>query len=718
VSDINAAIDAQSGRPLPLPVEPRTRIGRWWLDQPLRKKGAVLTAVPLVVAVAALGVAMVVQQRQADLRNDLSQGTNSLIEASQIVEAIAEAESAVRGYAATRDQALLSSYDAAVASVPGRLQVLVAEAPAEHAGDAEEVAETAERALLSLEDVRAELTGPSPGLQDTAGTLAPATAAVDEATARADVLRLELLSDLATGVGRSQDLQSQSMWVLVVGLLAVVATSLAGRAIIARSIVGRTERLSENITRYWAGERLKPIVAAGDELGHLTKTLGEVAMLLTQHHEQVSASRDDALAATRAKDEFLSRMSHELRTPLTAIIGFGQLLQMEDLGEDDSDSVDHIVRAGNHLLALINEILDIAKIEAGQLPMSMEPVVLSEVADEAVVLVERQAAERSVTVSAAPMDGIAVDADRHRLQQVLLNLLTNAVKYNRRGGHIDVACRVVDDPGPGDGTGHLDTTAGSGGPTAGPEGSATGGPTTGSGGPTTHGRIRVWVTDTGPGIEPHDVGRLFEPFERLGAGDRGIDGTGVGLALTKGLVEAMGGAIGVTSEPGVGSTFWFELPRAEATPATAPPERPRRLEVKETGGPVVLCVEDNLANLRFMQRLFRDRRERLEVAVQGQQGIDIAREIHPDLVLLDLNLPDLDGDEVLAGLKSDPATADIPVVIISADATPRRREELIAAGAVDYLAKPVQVTELLDLLDRLALDASAPEDHPSVLRDA
>ncbi len=372
----------------------------------------------------------------------------------------------------------------------------------------------------------------------------------------------------------------------------------------------------------------------------------------------------ELVRANRAKSEFLSRMSHELRTPLNAILGFGQLLEMDQLSAEQHNGAHHIVSAGKHLLGLINEILDISQVETGALRFSMEPVNVPAVTDEAIGMVRPLADHRNIHLLVDPRVADAhVLADHQRLKQVLVNLLANAVKYNREGGEVRV------------GTVLLET-----------------------------GRIRLAISDTGYGITENDLQRLFEPFQRLDTAQPPVEGTGLGLALSKQLVTAMHGQIGVTSRLGVGSTFFVELPVAD------PPSGMASVEAADGGDaapPVasasttVLYVEDNPSNVKLVEKVLARRPAvSLIVAMQGRPAIRLAVEHLPDLILLDLHLPDISGDNVLHELKSDPRTARIPVVMLSADATPGRLEQLVkSGGATGFLTKPFDVARLLDLVD-------------------
>jgi signal transduction histidine kinase/CheY-like chemotaxis protein len=377
-------------------------------------------------------------------------------------------------------------------------------------------------------------------------------------------------------------------------------------------------------------------------------------------------AKEAAEHANRAKSEFLSRMSHELRTPLNSILGFAQILELSDLSTAQCESVEYILKGGRHLLGLINEVLDIARIEAGRLSISPEPVRVSDALQHALELVGPLAARHNVKL--AP--GRAMDcqryvlADRQRLAQVLLNLLSNAVKYNHAGGAVSLSCQ--------DGS---------------------------------NGRFRIKVTDTGPGISPLGLQKLFAPFERLDAEQTGVEGTGLGLALSKRLIEAMGGAIGVESSVGQGSTFWVDLSSLEDPLENIQRTSDAGLQALRAGtsegAGTVIYIEDNLSNLRLMEHIVSNRPEvKLIAAMQGQLGLELIQEHQPDLILLDLHLPDIHGDEVLRRLRQDPRTRSIPVVMVSADATPGQIERLLEAGASDYLTKPLDVRKLLELLDR------------------
>ncbi len=382
--------------------------------------------------------------------------------------------------------------------------------------------------------------------------------------------------------------------------------------------------------------------------------------------QAMSIARREAERANRAKSEFVSRMSHDLRTPLNAMLGFAQLLDMDNLTPDQRESVTQILEAGRHLLDLMNEVLDISRIESGNLSLSLEPVALAEVVDQVVKLMRPIGATKQVDVQALPSTAgdRHVRADRLRLNQILLNLMSNAVKYNREGGRVTLSCE--DREG---------------------------------------GRVRLSITDTGAGIRPEKLALLFTPFERLGAEKTGIEGTGLGLALSRGLAEAMGGQLGVTSEIDRGSTFWIEL---AGVAAGGVQDAPSSQETR-TDGPrpadsirgTILYIEDNVSNVRLVERLLTRRRPGVTLlhASDGAIGISMALEHKPDLIFLDLHLPDTPGDEVLRRLWEDTRTRDIPVAILTADATVGQSRRLIATGAKAYLTKPLDVSKILALID-------------------
>jgi PAS domain S-box-containing protein len=400
--------------------------------------------------------------------------------------------------------------------------------------------------------------------------------------------------------------------------------------------------------------------------GKAAKLVGTVQDLTDRRQvEEELARRKEAEREHKNRNEFLSRVSHELRTPLNSILGFAQLLDMDDLTDAQRDNLALIEKGGQHLLELINEVLEISRIESGNLTVSVEPVHVQSTVAEVLDLVRPLAAEHGVTLEneLAEDDDCYVAADNQRLKQVMLNLLSNGIKYNREGGSVRI---TLEQPSPS--------------------------------------RVLVLVTDTGRGIPESKLAFVFSAFDRLGAEHTTIEGTGLGLTLSKHLVEAMGGTLDVESEPWIGSTFVVGLTAAprEGMHAEGVADQSGGVAVNgsSNGAATVLYVEDNLSNFKLVERVFKKRGEvRLLTAMEGGIGLELARQHHPDLILLDLHLPGMDGEEMLRRLKGDPVTADIPVLAVSADATTSRVERVLAAGARSFVTKPLDVNRFLELVD-------------------
>jgi CheY-like chemotaxis protein/nitrogen-specific signal transduction histidine kinase len=393
----------------------------------------------------------------------------------------------------------------------------------------------------------------------------------------------------------------------------------------------------------------------------------QVEEALRASEAETRRAKEDAERANQAKSDFLARMSHELRTPLHAILGFGELLAREGLPPGQREKLAQINTGANHLLTLINEALDVAAIERGELRLSLEPVHVGEVLGEALEMVAPLAAARSLTIEVPPAGeaDVCVMADRQRLKQALLNFLSNAVKYNLERGTITVLC-------------------------------AAGEPV----------RLRIAVADTGVGINAERLTRVFEPFDRLGAETTDVHGTGLGLALTKQVIEAMNGEVGAESEIGLGTTLWLELSVVDVAPEEPPPPAPPPA-IPSAGARAeertVLYIEDNPSNVRLVETILADRPEiTLLGAAQGSLGLELVREHRPSLVLLDLNLPDMSGEDVLRGIRSDPNTSAIPVVVLTADARTGQAARLRSAGADDFVTKPFSFTQLLEVIDGLS----------------
>ncbi|CCE24550.1 PAS domain S-box protein [Methylotuvimicrobium alcaliphilum] len=377
--------------------------------------------------------------------------------------------------------------------------------------------------------------------------------------------------------------------------------------------------------------------------------------------------------ANQTKSDFLSNMSHELRTPMNAILGFGQLLQYDEtLSDTQKEDVGEILKAGRHLLDLINEILDLAKIESGRISLSIEPVRVAPIIEECLSLVSTQADKRRISLRNNAQEDFTVQADQTRLKQTLLNLISNAIKYNREGGLVAVEAMPKDSE-----------------------------------------YLSIQITDTGRGIPKERLPELFQPFNRLDAENSAIEGTGIGLTISRRIVEMMGGAIEVESEVGVGSRFMITLPAASNPTLSEPPKTSAAIEKpalqSRSRQQLVLYIEDNPSNIRLVSQILeRQQHIRLITAHTPELGIELARAHRPDLILLDINMPNLNGFQVLSIFQNDPIVKSAPVIAITANAMPRDIEQGKAAGFADYLTKPLDITQfnavLEDLLNRIQKD--------------
>ena len=428
---------------------------------------------------------------------------------------------------------------------------------------------------------------------------------------------------------------------------------------------GKKTVVSYNATTFYDRERrLQGVFAAARDVTERKR----FEQVLQQSNADLESAKSAAEKANLAKSDFLSSMSHELRSPLNAILGFAQLMESATPSPSASqaESIAQILQAGWHLLKLINEILDLAVIESGKVSLSPESVSLPEVMSECQAMMEPLAQQHGIRMTFPQFDdehSCFVKADRTRLKQIIINLLSNAIKYNQEQGTVVVDCTV-----------------------SAPQ------------------RIRIRVADTGAGLPPEKLAQLFQPFNRLGQEAGGEAGTGIGLVVTKRLVELMEGVMGVESTVGVGSVFWCELISAAApqlniqsgeAEATVRPRFPNLAQRR-----TLLYVEDNPANMKLVEQLIaRCPDIQLLTAVNGTLGIQIARSAHPDMILMDVNLPGLSGIEAFKILRGDPATAHIPVVALSANAMPRDIATGLDLGFFRYLTKPIKVKEFMDTLN-------------------
>ncbi len=406
----------------------------------------------------------------------------------------------------------------------------------------------------------------------------------------------------------------------------------------------------------------------GDEIAKLVHTVRKqfneaLKQKVAQRTAELLQDRDAAERANQAKSEFLSYMSHELRTPMNGILGFAQLLAYNPDGTLDADQADcvrEIMRAGEHLLELVNEVLDLARIESGKLVLEPALLAVAPQIRECVPLVQRLADNNNVKINIGITGDHAIVADPLRLRQILINLISNAIKYNREGGNVEITCDSV-----------------------------------------TEGRVRVSVHDNGRGIAVEALPRLFIPFERLQSECEGIEGAGIGLAVSKKLTEAMGGMIGVESVEGEGSTFWLEFPLDKGDrPAPIPDISVMTAALQNAR--TLLYIEDNLASLRLVQKsIVSQLGLAMLTAGNAELGVEMARTLQPDIILLDINLPGMNGFQALRLLQQDKRTCNIPVIALTANAMERDIKKGLDAGFVDYLTKPVDIIQLVVLLSNV-----------------
>lgn len=380
--------------------------------------------------------------------------------------------------------------------------------------------------------------------------------------------------------------------------------------------------------------------------------------------EQLITAKLEAERANRAKSEFLSNMSHELRTPMNAILGFSQLMDLDEtLSEQHREGVTEILKAGNHLLNLINEVLDLAKVESGQIDLSLEPVELLPLVEECLTLVAPLTSKRAITITQQVNKSAIIKADRTRLKQSLINLLSNAIKYNRPQGNVNITAVQLSDN-----------------------------------------RMRISIHDTGMGIPQARMGELFAPFSRLGAEGSEIEGTGIGLTITRRIIEMMGGNIGVESTHGEGSHFWIDLPSAHLIDAEQIQIRADDIDSQPeqlSNARTVLYIEDNPANLKLIASVLGQRKYiTLLTAHTPNLGIELAQAHQPDLILLDINMPGMDGYEVLAILQTMPELVETPLFALTANAMPKDIERGLEAGFTHYLTKPIDIPRFLEIIDQ------------------
>ncbi|HEX4873026.1 MAG TPA: ATP-binding protein [Nevskiaceae bacterium] len=632
----------------------RPRAWRGWAEAPLAVKGLVMVGVPVLLQMAALSAILLLERQYVAAEAEVRRTLEVQGDLQTLHTLLAEAAAGVRGYLLTRQPSFLAPRDRALREL-GEVQRRLDE----RVRDPEQRARLA-RLQPMIQD---KLDGWADLLDDPPETLQPKLVTGKE---RLDVMRAELAEALRRErvliderIVAASRVRAQTLGAIAMTLLAGVAGALFAVRLFSRSVVRRSRAVMARAERL-VDETPSAGLPPGDELSALDRRLDEVGRRLAEQRRVAEQAREEAERASRAKTEFLSRMSHELRTPLNAVLGYAQLIEREQPAL--AGRTRPMLDAGAHLLGLIDEVLDLARIESGRLSAELQPLRLQPLLEEALQLSEPEAVAAGVTLRPVPATAAVVRADRARLRQILLNLLSNAIKYNRRDGWAEI---------------RIEQTA------------------------TT---LAIQVRDSGIGLSPELQARLFVPFER-GNELPGVPGTGLGLALSRGLARVMGGELRAQPLPEGGSCF--ELVLAPSGEAPVEPRTPRA-EIPVAGDQrplAVLCVEDNPANRALLDLLLaRHPGVQADTATTLAEARAALGERRYDLILLDLHLPDGSGEALLAVRGERPAGGPTAVVVLSADALPQTRERLLAAGADGFLAKPLDVRRFDEVLNRVRAD--------------
>lgn len=640
-------------------------LDRLWQDLSLTTKGIVLNALPLTVLLASLALIFESEQQAALLERRVQNALQIQQDIQTLQTLLLEASTGVRDFLLTGNSQFLAGYESAKQSMPQLLDSL------EHNLDDQ----SQQHLLQVIHPLVAK------NLDDLAVLASHRKEKADETliskfSSQGDALNqlrahLEQMSQRESAIV-DQDKKEvvyerkRNLRITLMAVIAGVLGSLIGVWIFTQTIVARVKTIRDSAVHLVKGEPLALPSISRDELGELTSELEHASQLLTQSAQEAHQARVEAEEASAAKSNFLSRTSHELRTPLNAILGFAQILE-NDLPEGrQKDSATLIHNAGQHLLKLINEVLDISRIESGDISMSMEVIALNNLLEEAYHYLKPLEKVRDITIETHFEPGLSVRADRQRLLQVILNLLANALKYGPENTSVTFSAYRQ------------------------------------------HGHIRVDVLDQGPGIPADLRSRLFTPFDRLGAERTVTEGTGLGLVLSKQLMDAMGGQIGVAEDK---SLFWISLP--EAIQQVSAPIAEEQLVINTlpyNTAPTspaakrhVLYVEDNPSNQALIEAIMSKHRHlKLHLAASVQESMVWLRDMRPNLLLLDLNLPDGSGEKLIKHIQSSRTNLQhIPVVILSADALPETIQRLNALGITHYFTKPLNVAAFNQLLLKL-----------------
>lgn len=644
---------------------------RLWQDLPLTSKGIVLNALPLTVLLASLALIFKSEQQSALLEMRVQNALQIQQDIQTLQTQLLEASTGVRDFLLTGNRQFLSGYQQATLTMPKLLDTLE-----------QKLDDESQQRLLDVIH---------PLLQknlDDLATLASNTSheaneqLIRKFLSQSDALN-RLREDLQSMSDREASLVTQdkkdviqerqrNFRITMMAVIAGVLGSLIGVWIFSNTIVARVRTIRDSANHLVKGEPLALPRISRDELGELTEELDHASQLLAKSAQEAHQARIEAEEASAAKSNFLSRTSHELRTPLNAILGFAQILE-NDLPEGrQKDSATLIYNAGQHLLKLINEVLDISRIESGDIAMSLEVMALNPLLEEAVHYIKPLGSVRDIQIKTGFADQLYVRADRQRLLQVILNLLANALKYGPENTTVYFNAYTADN------------------------------------------HIRIEVMDAGKGIPAELRSRLFTPFDRLGAERTMTEGTGLGLVLSKQLMDAMGGKIGVAETR---SLFWISLPACTADGSTAPvPPPPTATEKTLTPQPTisnrhqkkhVLYVEDHASNRALMEAIMsRHKAIKLHMVNSMQESMIWLRDMTPDLLLVDLNLPDGSGEQLIQHAKSRPDLQHVPIIVLSADALPETIARVQQMGISQYFTKPVNIAAFNQHLQHLLSEST------------
>lgn len=647
------------------------RMNRLWQDLSLTTKGIVLNALPLTVLLASLALIFESEQQAALLERRVQNALQIQQDIQTLQTLLLEASTGVRDFLLTGNRQFLTGYESAKQSMPHLLHSLETN-----------LDDASQQHLL---DVIHPLVAQN--LEDLAVMASHRAQEADQALITKFSSQGKALNQLRNHLNQMSARESaiveqdkkeviferkRNLRITLMAVIAGVAGSLIGVWLFSQTIVARVRTIRDSATHLVKGEPLALPSISRDELGELTSELEHASQLLTKSAQEAHLARVEAEEASAAKSNFLSRTSHELRTPLNAILGFAQILE-NDLPEGrQKDSATLIHNAGQHLLKLINEVLDISRIESGDIDMALEHVSVNGLLEEAYHYLKPLEKVRDMTIQTEFAADLAVQADRQRLLQVVLNLLSNALKYGPENSVVKLRAYPK------------------------------------------HGQVRVEVEDAGKGIPLAMRSRLFTPFDRLGAERTVTEGTGLGLVLSKQLMDAMGGQIGVAEDK---SLFWISLPaqpNAHPKPmhvsAPVEPGAPvQPVTTPSTGKRPILYVEDNPSNQALIEAIVSKHRHlKLHLAANLQESMVWLRDMQPDLLLLDLNLPDGSGERLIQHIQAErQSLQSMPIVVLSADALPETRERLSQLGITHYFTKPLNVASFNQLLLKLLPESAS-----------